>query len=666
MTRSHGPNRPPQALTPSAAGPVSTCSWAEHALGVPGRNTAIVSHPHSPLPAIRSARRSVTPEDPAEAWSALAPLLAGRPRVRLSRDGGRNYPLRHERDLTATLPPQPAAVLVHAPDGTCSCLCLDFDAKEATGGEPAVLADIHSVSGLLHAAGAGWIRDRSPSGGRHLYVPLAQPMPFHRARELVEALALLCPTLDPSPHRGIRHGCIRPPGAVHRSGGHQQLETDLGSALSLATHRNGADAVDRLWDELSEQRELVRASRREDQPTEAAHPEGEHQSGSQSAVLSGARAPGMSTQMLRTAVDGTWDRGRYASPSEARQAVLVSAAAAAMTLTDVQRRLLEGTWPGLAQFYARYSPAHRQAALRRDWSEAVRYVSAPSPSAKTATVRNSNTSGPTTQRGALEYRFVRTWLNAVAFTEHRYGNDRSALTKRMLLRAMGEAAMKTRSATMAFGVRALAVAAGTDAGTVSRHLKALAAETEPLIVRVAGGRGVEADTYRLVIPERLSPAAQSRSWRRGKLHALRPVFRVLGVPAALVYEQLEQSTVGPMTSRELVQGAGLSRAAVHEALAVLSSWNLAVFREGSWSMVTGADLEMMAEALGATVMVAEQLARYRAERSVWHAWLAARRAAHSAGYVLDIQSPSLLWELTEPDDWWPPVLAHAPPAAVGV
>ncbi|MDE8671078.1 MFS transporter, partial [Pseudarthrobacter sp. H3Y2-7] len=34
----------------------------------------------------------------------------------------------------------------------------------------------------------------------------------------------------------------------------------------------------------------------------------------------------------------------------------------------------QGTWPGLASFYARYASQHRRKSLHRDWLEAVTYV----------------------------------------------------------------------------------------------------------------------------------------------------------------------------------------------------------------------------------------------------------------------------------------------------
>ena len=113
-------------------------------------------------------------------------------------------------DHSGTLPERPAAVMVHGPDGSVATLCLDFDTSKALKG--VVDADAVRVGRLLSACGMKFVEDFSPSGGRHLYIPLQDRMGAAEARELVEALALMATSLDPSPHQNITDGCIRVPG----------------------------------------------------------------------------------------------------------------------------------------------------------------------------------------------------------------------------------------------------------------------------------------------------------------------------------------------------------------------------------------------------------------------------------------------------------------------
>ena len=70
-----------------------------------------------------------------------------------------------------------------------------------------------------------------------------------------------------------------------------------------------------------------------------------------------------------------------------------------------------------------------------------------------------------------EYQGLRTWWTALGLLEHtRYGN-RAGIGKRWVLRAMGEAAMKTGSRYVAFGTRSLSIATGLDHTTVAAHLR---------------------------------------------------------------------------------------------------------------------------------------------------------------------------------------------------
>ena len=93
----------------------------------------------------------------------LAPLLAGRPRVRESRSGGHTYLRRWERPLTARLPAVPAAVPIYSAAGDTRVLVVDLDASR--GGRDAVRRDAAAVTELVRAAGGRVITDESPSGG---------------------------------------------------------------------------------------------------------------------------------------------------------------------------------------------------------------------------------------------------------------------------------------------------------------------------------------------------------------------------------------------------------------------------------------------------------------------------------------------------------------------
>ena len=590
---------------------------------------------------------------PAEAWAALALLLAGQPRMRLSRDGGKSYPQKYERALTEALPTFPAAVRIFGKDGTCAAIFLDFDSSVA--GIDWVEADVRAVQTWLHSVGARWIEDYSPNGGRHVYIPLKQRVTFSEARDLVEALGTRYRSLDKTPHQNLLHGCMRTPGSPHKRAGHQELAMSLSMAYDVARRPNSARVWAAMNDDLAGEIAAVKALRLEGTIVRAAEEEPPIQHPIQHP------AGRMSRTMQLMAQTGLYDTNRYASDSEARQAIVTGAAAAGLELVDVERRMMQGTWPGLASFYARYASRHRVPTLRRDWLSAITYLRK-NPGFRDGknNARISPTSQPNTQPPILqgtsissnpdaEHRFVRTWRNALRLKEHSYTESRSGLARRMVLRSLGEAAHMTGSRFIEFGDRSIAVATGLDHTTVGLHLRALRSETDPLVTLVEQGRGTKGDLYMLTIPEEVKTAAEDLTWRKGKIHALRPVFRELGLPAAFVYEALEHSP-GLATS-EIVTLTRLSRTAVTEALEVMAAWNMIARNNArAWSVVASTSLKDLAEHFGVMEAVAAQLQRYRIERILWKEWL-----SKNVNTVAELLSPGedYPWEAFEgpPDEW---------------
>jgi DNA-binding transcriptional ArsR family regulator len=540
-------------------------------------------------------------------------------------------------------------VRIFGKDGTCAAIFLDFDTSVA--GLDWVQADVRAVQSWLHSVGARWIEDYSPNGGRHVYVPLAQRVTFSEARDLVEALGTRYRTLDKTPHQNLLHGCMRTPGSPHKRGGYQELAMSLSMAYDIARRPNNATVWAAMTKDLGAEIKAVRALRLQETFT----PE------TSDAPVLEQPVGRMSRAMQVLAQTGLYDSNRYASDSDARQAVILSAAAAGLQLVDVERRILQGTWPGLASFYARYAARHRLTSLRRDWMSALSYLSKkPTKTEPNDNVRSSTTSQPNTQAAGIkglhptsnpdaEHRHIRTWRSALRIREVTYQESRAGMARRMVLRALGEAAHMTASRFIEFGVRSIAVATGLDHTTVGLHLRELRAEKDPLVTLVEEARGTKGDLYMLTVPEELKSAAEDATWQKGKIHALRPVFRELGLPAAFVYEALEHSP--DMQTSDIVRVTRLSRSAVHEALEVLAAWNL-VARDGSraWSVVAATSLKQLAEQFGVLEVVAAQIQRYRDDRIIWREWLAKKIVT-----VAELLSPDedYPWETFEgpPDEW---------------
>lgn len=154
----------------------------------------------------------------------------------------------------------------------------------------------------------------------------------------------------------------------------------------------------------------------------------------------------------------------------------------------------------------------------------------------------------------------------------------------------------------------------------------------------------------LTVPDQVKERAEDRGWRPGKIHALRPVFRELGLPAAFVYETLEVSSA-PLSSTDIVRLTKLSRTTVGEALDVLAAWNLIGRHEDrSWFVVKTTSLTFLAEQFGVLEAVAAQIQRYKVERAQWRAWLATHTITE---LLLPHPDEDYPWEQFEgpPDDW---------------
>lgn len=580
------------------------------------------------MSALPSSSPAPTPSE--VAWAALAPRLAARGRARVSRDGGKSYRLRDERLVSTALPNQPAAVLLYNRQGCAPVLAIDLDVSKA--GPGGLEADFRSLTGLLTRAGLrSWFSDHSPNGGRHVYVPLAEPVPFSEAREAITLLAAAIAAIDPQPMLSVERGCIRPPGARHKTGGHQLLDGPLEHAVAALNAPNDALAWRRLLGEL----------RRTAPPQAAATTWRRHHDEDASTqtlpALPGHSAPSEDFQAI--ARTGEYDPARFRGPkgqpgtdSEARQGVIWAAVAAGWSLVDVTRRIHDGTWPGLASFYARYSDSERHRALQRDWRRAIAFEKRRRSEPTQKPVRVCTTSPPKSQAPPAGQAptvrnvsgFVREWLTAVDLL---HGPD-TDLSVRAVLYALAEAAVLTGRLEVEHGQRSLEIATGLHRTSVGRALKKLVDEPADrlLVDLVNPASRLRADVFRLRIPELLQPACSAQPWRRGRVHAIRPVFHELGLVAAFVYsalEQLDHANQGPVGGRELAAAARIGVTATYDALQILAAHGLVDRVDGGWKLGT-ASLAQLAEAWGLVEKIRETLARHRAERAAWRAWLVAR------------------------------------------
>ena len=621
-----------------------------------------------------------TASDAAAAWRAVTPCIAGTPHVRISRDGGRTYPARHTQRLPAEPPGQPCTVPVYDPGtGTGRMLALDLDPASGErdvygaavqhdrqrGADPAaeVAAEAGALAGLVARCGGQVLADVSPSGGRHVYIVFAAALPWLELRDVARALALRFPAVDTSPMSSLG-GQISPPGSRHKSGGWRLLPVPAEDAAAVAANPNGPQ----VWAALLA--ELAAELRRTDRGPASTRGAGEaelDESGVPWLPRLGGRAP-LGAGPEDIARSGRWDRSRYPGRSEARMAVLAAAAARGWRLAEVRAAIACGAWQGLAGLYERRSePGRMDRLLPYEWRKCAAGIAGEENVRRWPTSDLSPRPPAAESASSAEYGRIRQWLTAALCAAEDPGRvrgwGRRAVAVRLVLLALGQAAMVSGSGTIEFGTRNLALHSALSHRTVARVLRMLREEPDPLIDLVSPRRLARADRYQLRIPDRYAGSARWRRRRAGRAVAVHPAFLVLGGTAGLVYQVL-----GPEPARgaEVARAARLSASATSAALRVLAEHGLADRGPAGWRRgATG--LDGVAESTGAAGLQREREERYQRDREGWRARLRRYQAARAR----PADERDGWWSLDDPDEYdfmacrWPVLAEDAvrgPPA----
>jgi hypothetical protein len=575
------------------------------------------------------------------AWHAVTPSIAGTPHVRISKDGGRTYPARHARPLPADPPGQPCTVPVYdSGSATGRMLALDLDLARVHQ-----LVDINSVADVGHQAaelgqlleriGGGYVADVSPSGGRHVYILFASALPWLELREVGRALALRFPSIDTAPMASLG-GQIAPPGSRHKSGGWRLLSSPE-AASAAVKHPNGPEVWAALLDELAAELQQLEKNLRVAKVSDA---EAElDDTGAPWVPRLGGRAP-LGAELEHAAHTGRWDRSCHAGRSEARMAILGAAVARGWRLAEVQSAITSGAWKGLAALYERRSePGRLDRLLPYEWRKCAGKISGEK------NVRQWHTSDLNTRPPAgestvsAEYGLIRQWLTAILCAaedpERAKGWGGRAIAVRLVLLALGQAAMVSGSSVIEFGCRNLSLHSALSHRTVARVLELLRDEPDPLVDLVSRRQAARADRYQLRIP---AAYADSVRWRRrhaGRVDAAHPAFLVLGGPAALAYQVLDSAEA---RGAEVARAARLSAAAVSAALRILAEHGLAERGGRGWRRGP-AVLDNVADSVGAAELHRERAERYRQDRESWQARLRQYQGARHR-------------PVSERDGWW--------------
>jgi hypothetical protein len=551
-------------------------------------------------------RETAPPPSPEHLWRVFAPAIAGRERIRVRTDRGRyrdGGPLRAE-----TLPVAPAAVLIFDKRAQARCLVLDLDSK-VLGTQQALLDSLHAVE-LASRAGLSVFIDESPNGGRHVYLPLQDPISADAALAAATALRLVLPSLDVAPLSNPATGAIRPPGSAHPSGGHQALVTSLADAAG-AVLIPGSPTAWACFLRLLPHSPAAGARRAR---------------GSSSLSVStgtGAR-PALDpyNAILRM---GLYDATRYPTPSEARFAALCHLLRRGWSERDIALAAVDGRFPGLLSLFTKHSSPLRalsgelnraseklSGALDRprDRNNHTRDLPTPpasSPPAETVTERGSD----------AEYGFVRSWWTAARHEGWMLAGT-TALVDRSVLQALGALAQMLGTRYVDVGTRTLGQAACLDHSTVARSLKRLAGTRDSLIVLLqASGDtdGMQGDLYELVVPPTHAAKALGDPWARGLIERLHPAFWMLSKSSRYAWQALGPL---PCSTSDLQRAAGLAKETFRGALAELAAHGLARHTAQGWQRGY-TTLNQVAARTGGDLRALEVEQRHLDERRAWRA-----------------------------------------------
>ncbi len=318
-----------------------------------------------------------------QAW-ALTRAVSPRPLVRVADVDayGKAVNTYTRRARTAgARPDAPWAVYLTDQTGSFRLLAFDFDAAK---GDPA--ADAAMLCGWLEYTGLPHLLTRSgPSGGRHVWLALAEAVDAGVVDTLARLARARLPSLDIAPLANPVTGCVRPPGSPHRAGGSSTVLA--GDPDALAVPAVTAADVTRLV-------EILAAGHQPEPLAPLADPGAPLPTDRVGRLyLPGVRRqlPAGSVQALEVdaaAVDANTVDASTVDASTVLRRVLVGAAAARWRCADLAG--LVASSPGLEHVRSQgqgqgqgpgrprrvRSPGESRAVLARQWDRAVRWVAA--------------------------------------------------------------------------------------------------------------------------------------------------------------------------------------------------------------------------------------------------------------------------------------------------
>lgn len=543
-------------------------------------------------------------------WAGLALSIAARRSMRLYVEDTGKYADHATTLQWKSLPAVPAALPIYR-DRRTRILVLDLDptkipAPSDGAGRAAVERDAARAIELIQRFGGRTVVDRSPRGGMHVYVPLAEEMSLSGLTKVLRLLESTLPTLDIGPMMHPKQGCITPPGGRCKGGGYRELVgTTLVEAVEVFTHRSQPGLIARLNGHLDPQAYLstgpdqVAAADTDDAP-------GPVPVSAEPGPRDDDRLPAASTKTLPSWVgpfcadgvvpDRTTRAGKPWTPSEARMAVLELHVARGSSLTDIRTTASAPSWRG---FWAGYRDRHdhgRQ--LVHDWALAWDHARR----RLTTIARKSSTSehkplqphtGGDEPAPPILWRklaIARKWV----LTSGKFSGPQifSALA---VANAIAFGIGLSKGSSMAFGTRWISDAAAVSEDTVVSVLQKFRESEGSPIRRLAvwrtDGAQINGDRYTLVEPRLDGRIVRAARWEAIAARPMRvdPVWRKVGLSAWWVHTVLaviEPGMGDSVQPKELAAAARVSLPTVHRTTRELAAHGLVDYGHG-WLARTG-------------------------------------------------------------------------------
>jgi hypothetical protein len=576
-----------------------------------------------------------------DAW-ALTRALSPRPSVRVADVDVCGTPVNTYTRTTRIAGEQPGApwaLYLADSAGLFRLIVFDLDAGK---GDP--IGDAATLSGWLEHAGLPHVVAASgPSGGRHVWVALAEAVDAPTVDTLARLARARLSSLDLAPLSNPVTGCVRPPGAPHRHGGTSTVLTGDLSMLTVptVTAADVARFVDQLASDGHRPDAVASVGLTTPLPVDAA---------------GRLHLPGPRRELPAASTAALAEDAAAADASAVLWQILIGAAAARWRCADLAP--LVDRAPGLEHLRSHGQGPGRQRRIRdpresrrllhRQWDNAVCWVA----THPRAAVEDDPTFNP---RAAEMVRLVERTQTRADTSGGRWAGPGGPADRRVL-DALCSLMLHGLCTAVEADIRRLGLLCGIGRETARTALLRLS--RDGWITCRSPGDGPRAATWSLselstplqvlgrsqaVPPPTRAGSADRTHWLsllREKLSATaHDVFTPAGGLGHATGQLYAALTDQPSTPNELSERLGYSGPDLDQRLRALRTFRLVEHTAAGWALPRVDRRTATATRLGVSGRLADRAQRYALEREAWAWWCAELGWMHASNRVAPNRRP---------------------------